>query len=263
MSFVKKFKESLNSWGGAFSFIIEDDEYMTRPISENIERYGGTEDHKAVFLNAFLMQEMTELGIGPSSIESLLLMTDENSPIEKQLLLAVILSARENGVGKVDIVGKKPSEKTKGKFIDSRITYSNTVSGGTHNRLLIEPQKKIGKYRVDFLLTFSGVRQWEKDSNGNYTPMVKIMNTMVIECDGHDYHEKTKEQAKRDKSRDRVLQSVGYKIYHFTGSEIFQDNMKCAEQVIKDLTEFSFKDSERNINAYLDVDRQRHPNQDE
>jgi len=54
---------------------------------------------------------------------------------------------------------------------------------------------------------------------------------LVVECDGHDYHERTKEQAKKDRSRDRDLQSNGYTVFRFTGSEIWKDPNACAEQV--------------------------------
>lgn len=45
---------------------------------------------------------------------------------------------------------------------------------------------------------------------------------LAVECDGHDFHEKTKEQARRDKSRDRILISHGIHTIRFTGSEIFR-----------------------------------------
>lgn len=247
MDFIKKFKESLKCWGGNVSLICEDDDYMVRPVSENIKQYVGSkhkdwkghDDWEAIFVNAFLAQELNNLTDGPNDMHQLSRMTE--SPIEIQLLFAIILSARENGVGKVEIAGKARSKVPERKPLDVEIEYSYTAPYGEHNRLLVEPQKKVGEYRVDFLLTFTGVRQWNWDDSGNRTPVNKIMNQMVIECDGHDFHEKTKEQAKRDKSRDRTLQQVGYKIYHFTGSEIYQDNMRCAELVIKDLTENSFR----------------------
>lgn len=44
---------------------------------------------------------------------------------------------------------------------------------------------------------------------------------IAVECDGHDFHEKTKAQAQRDKKRDRDLQSIGWNVARFTGSEIF------------------------------------------
>ena len=68
-------------------------------------------------------------------------------------------------------------------------------------------QEKIGKYRADFV-----IRGFE-NSEKKY----------VIECDGHDFHEKTKEQAKYDKQRERFFVSQGYNILRFTGSEIITD----------------------------------------
>lgn len=53
----------------------------------------------------------------------------------------------------------------------------------------------------------------------------------VVECDGHDFHEKTKEQAQRDKKRDRFFQAKGWTVLRFTGSEIFHDAVKCADEI--------------------------------
>lgn len=54
---------------------------------------------------------------------------------------------------------------------------------------------------------------------------------VAIECDGHDYHERTKEQAARDKSRDRALAADGVVVLRFTGSEIWHDTWGCSEEV--------------------------------
>lgn len=72
--------------------------------------------------------------------------------------------------------------------------------------MAVLPQQKIGDYIVDFLV----VSDFSDDK-------------VVIECDGHDYHEKTKLQAKHDKERDRYLTSKGYKVLRYTGSEIYND----------------------------------------
>lgn len=52
----------------------------------------------------------------------------------------------------------------------------------------------------------------------------------AIECDGHDFHEKTKEQAKRDKQRERAIIGAGYTVIRFTGSEIHEDPYKCVQE---------------------------------
>lgn len=91
----------------------------------------------------------------------------------------------------------------------------NTQEAGSPDRPLgcMFPQVEVGPYRVDFLVLHSG-------------------GGIVVECDGHEFHEKTKEQAAKDKARDRYLQEWGFKVYHFTGSEIWRDAIKCANEVL-------------------------------
>ncbi|MBS6461651.1 MAG: DUF559 domain-containing protein [Clostridium sp.] len=74
-------------------------------------------------------------------------------------------------------------------------------------------QREIEKYRVDFFF------------------IIPHEQGIIIECDGHDFHEKTKEQAKYDKQRDRFLMSKGYKVLHFTGSEIYNDFDKIRSEI--------------------------------
>lgn len=78
----------------------------------------------------------------------------------------------------------------------------------------VQPQARINYMTVDFAVT-GGARK------------------MVVECDGHDYHERTKEQAASDKSRDRRLQAAGWLVFRFTGSEIFRDARACADEVLR------------------------------
>lgn len=53
---------------------------------------------------------------------------------------------------------------------------------------------------------------------------------VVVEVDGHDYHERTKEQARRDRSRDRLMMASGYHVLRFTGSEVWADPARCANE---------------------------------
>lgn len=52
---------------------------------------------------------------------------------------------------------------------------------------------------------------------------------LIIECDGHDYHEKTKEQIRKDNQREYDLKMAGYDVLHFSGSQIYRDPIKCAQ----------------------------------
>lgn len=96
--------------------------------------------------------------------------------------------------------------------------------------LIIEKQAQIGEFRVDFLIS-----AWTEGtiSGGIDGPSVGSprWRKLVVECDGHGYHERTKEQAAKDRSRDRTLTSLGFDVFRFTGSELWRDPWGCASQV--------------------------------
>lgn len=105
--------------------------------------------------------------------------------------------------------------------------------GGVHQLPLgLSQQHVIGRYRVDFAI-YPLVAQ----ELGVSTSPFKI----VIECDGHQFHEKSKEQARRDRERDRELQRMGWRVLRFTGSEIYASAHECARQV-QGLIESIFED---------------------
>lgn len=82
--------------------------------------------------------------------------------------------------------------------------------------VVFETQRRLDKYRVDFLVTVS--------FSGN-------KKQFVVECDGHDFHERTKEQASKDKARDRFFIRNNIPVLRFTGSDIFNRGSECAEEV--------------------------------
>lgn len=88
------------------------------------------------------------------------------------------------------------------------------------DQLSIEAQAKVGTYRVDFLLTLRCPHQGASAAK------------LAIECDGHDFHEKTKAQAAHDKKRDRFFASVGLPVLRFTGSEIHKNAAGCVGEAI-------------------------------
>jgi len=57
-------------------------------------------------------------------------------------------------------------------------------------------------------------------------------HNICVYCDGHEFHERTKEQAKHDRSIDRWLQKKGYIVLRYTGSEIWNDAHKCAQDIL-------------------------------
>lgn len=86
------------------------------------------------------------------------------------------------------------------------------------------PRKSGGRYVVDFLMAAQSFSE---------APDILV----AIECDGHDFHERTKEQAARDKERDRELAFAGIITLRFTGSEIWNNAESCAQQAVDFVTE--------------------------
>lgn len=93
--------------------------------------------------------------------------------------------------------------------------------------IYVRQQAQIGRRRVDFLihalaypkrLSSSDQLRWRR---------------LIVECDGHDFHERTKEQAAKDRARDRLSLMEGFDCFRFTGSELWRDPFACAKQIVE------------------------------
>lgn len=80
-------------------------------------------------------------------------------------------------------------------------------------------ETRAGKFSVDF-----GIRKIGKRRGSA---------RIAIEIDGHDFHEKTREQVRSDKQRERAIVSSGVTVFRFSGSEIVRDSRRCVEEVGK------------------------------
>lgn len=79
---------------------------------------------------------------------------------------------------------------------------------------ILHAQHAVENYRLDFAFTRGETR-------------------VAIELDGHEWHERNKTQAGNDKSRDRALQRLGWKVLRFTGSEIWKDPCSCVAEAVE------------------------------
>ncbi|KAF0129580.1 MAG: hypothetical protein FD152_2193 [Xanthobacteraceae bacterium] len=86
-------------------------------------------------------------------------------------------------------------------------------------KLTLSPQEMVeteaGRFTVDFV-----VRSPDREP-------------VAIEIDGHDFHEKTKEQVASDKRRERAIVKKGFKLLRFTGSEITRNPRACVADVVE------------------------------
>lgn len=90
--------------------------------------------------------------------------------------------------------------------------YSLPDATNQKSEIKVYRQAAVDKYRADFLLA------WKFGDRHGY---------LAIECDGHQYHDATKEQASRDRARDRLFQSLGVVIFRFTGRDLWQSAYGC------------------------------------
>ena len=98
-----------------------------------------------------------------------------------------------------------------------------TADGGAlvghcgHCVLELRPQVRWRQYRVDLFLTA--------------TLAGRVCRRIAIECDGHSYHERTPEQAAKDRARDRRMLSGGLLPLRYTAGEILDHGGRCARDL--------------------------------
>lgn len=139
-------------------------------------------------------------------------------------------------LGQVQIMvsGLRDSDYIRGMGSEIERAFAVTLVGGMyiaghsvfqgmpaqdHRMPFLASQVSAGEYRVDFVF-------------GDCADFDKPNRCIVIECDGHDFHQKTKEQVARDRTRDRYLSTVYARVIRFTGSEIYRAPAKCAAEAM-------------------------------
>lgn len=142
------------------------------------------------------------------------------SPIEKVLYCALKTIARLNFIEQAD-----PVERN-GKWY---------VVG-----LSINPQTKIGNYRVDFKVGFGTPPRQDGTQ--------RVNKNIIVECDSQEFHERTEQERRYEKIRDRFFTVKGYKIFHYTGKEILERPLDLAVEIIAYVTDIKIEDLQKDSN---------------
>lgn len=97
----------------------------------------------------------------------------------------------------------------------------------------LDPQTPIGRYFADFSVSALDyfVNAWFKLPLQTLEEISKIAPRYAIEIDGFEWHDKTPEQAERDKKREREIQLAGYTVIRFAAREVIRDPMACVCEV--------------------------------
>lgn len=141
----------------------------------------------------------------------------------QQLLMMLFLKNRYYPEFWNDDEIKSPIEQIFVTALEIYCEYENK------QKIFLFPQKEVDcngkKYYLDFefnaedyltYLTFG-----EEIENKNFK--------LDIECDGYEFHQKTKEQVQHDNEREYDLKIAGYEVLRFSGTQIFNNPLKCAE----------------------------------
>lgn len=65
-----------------------------------------------------------------------------------------------------------------------------------------------------------------------FDPQISTQNPLVVvECDGHEFHDRTPAQASEDRRRDRVLQRLGFPLLRFTGTDVMRNRTEVAREI--------------------------------
>lgn len=107
------------------------------------------------------------------------------------------------------------------------LTATGEIDGNT---VCLKAQEEVQtsakrRYRVDFLVYPAQPMFSRAIAAGVKVPQI------CVELDGHEFHERTKEQVNYRNERDRDLQADGWMVLHFSGSELHRDPWKCIRAV--------------------------------
>ncbi len=215
-----RFKKGLDHFETSRGINVEGENHRLRKVVEMPDN----SDDVSANLYSVAWNTLAHNYISKASEHLDMLFSEVESPIEEAMLCALCAAAHEH----VDNVRYKRRGYIFGDFTDQT------------DLLLIEPQAKLGEYRADFLLTYTCTVP-DPDSQRKLKDGTSICGVksatfqLIVECDGHDYHERTKEQASKDKKRDRELKKLGFEVFRYTGSDIWKNPISCASESIEAL----------------------------
>lgn len=100
-------------------------------------------------------------------------------------------------------------------------------------------------YRLDFAIGYHDryFMRWHDRRHG--------AARIAVELDGHEFHERTREQVEDRNRRDRTLASNGWEVLHFAGRELLRDPERVVLEVLRRAADI-FDESYRTYCTWLD-----------
>lgn len=164
--------------------------------------------------------------------EEAIVLLDQAANVRRQQSLA-FLECCESPVEQILVAAILARWSTWGAAVNPRFNrvqcvlvapYPASWDGLFH--VLVEVQKPLrtaeSRYRCDLYLSLTRF---------THVPKYPEWGKLVVEVDGHDFHDRTKEQASHDRHRDRALVREGLTVIRFTGSDVYNDAGACVEEI--------------------------------
>lgn len=111
--------------------------------------------------------------------------------------------------------------------IDRLESVRDSIPEGLELAPQIEITLPSGKVRRPDFVVWPG----DPDSVFNAAAYGLRFPNLAVELDGHEFHERTKEQVIERDQRDRDFQNAGWRLFHFSGSELVKDPERCVREV--------------------------------
>ena len=113
-------------------------------------------------------------------------------------------------------------------------------------KLYLELSKSYIKFQTQYPLNWYGQNisiegKTYGDSENNFKEVLTVVDFYIekkhiklcVYTDGHTYHERTEEQAQKDRNIDRKLQELGFQVLRYTGKEVKENCGKIIADIQK------------------------------
>lgn len=130
------------------------------------------------------------------------------------------------------------------KLTNQCITCLFELQSPLERKLFLALNKKRVKFQTQYALNWKGEyisikgKTYDNPTN-NFKDVLTVADFYIqkrdvqlcVYTDGHTYHERTEDQAQRDKRIDRKLQELGFKVLRFTGKEVNENTDKIVTEI--------------------------------
>lgn len=144
----------------------------------------------------------------------------EKLPLKAKELILNNIDDIDKGLLEVILYGSECCDSPIEKILGTAINIE--TKGQLYFEAQYEIETKGKKYIADFCI-------FGDEMVNNF---LKNGFKLIIECDGYDFHQKTKKQVDYDNKREYYLKMEGYEILRFSGSKIYNDPIKCVNEIL-------------------------------